>query len=132
MPMAFAPLPSAVVLLPLAMALLPIAMALLPLALALLPMPTVLALVAFALVPNAELFAPLAVARLPTAVANAPVADAPTHCVWPGVAVAQSCAIAIVGARPMAISKEAVRCARLRVLLRAGRRAVFTKKFPLE
>jgi hypothetical protein len=71
-----------------------------------------LTLVAFAFTPNAALLAPLAVARLPTAVANAPEATAPAHCVWPAVAVAQSCAIASVGARPMASSKEAVRFAR--------------------
>src|SRR5690349_17286285 len=133
MPMPLAPLPSAVLLLPLAIALLPMAIAFRPLALALLPMPSVLVLVALALVPKAELLAPLAVARLPTAVAKAPVATAPAHWVLSGLpATAQSCAIASDGTRPMASSKEAVRFARTRVLERALRRALFTKKFPLE
>ena len=67
--------------------------------------------------PKAELFWPEAAARLPTAVANAPLAVAPTHWVWPGVAVAQSCAKAAGAA--MAISTAAARVARTGVLLRA-------------
>src|SRR4249919_62840 len=131
MPAPFAPLPRAVLLLPLAIELLPIAIAFWPLALALLPRPTVLTLVAFAFTPNAALLAPVAVARLPTAVANAPVpTTAPAHWVWPGVGVAQSCAIASVGARPMASNKEAVRFARTSVFERAVR-AFFTTRFPL-
>ena len=78
----------------------------------------------------AELLAPLAVARLPTAVANAPVAVAPTHWVWPAVAVAQSCAIAIEGAMPMANNKDAVRFVRTSVFDRLWRLLVFKKLSP--